>query len=206
MDATLPSRIMYLDGAMGTMVQRYKLTEEDFRGAEFKDHVKDLKGNNDLLVLTRPDVIAEIHKQYLEAGADIIETNTFSSTSIAQEDYKLAHLAFRLNEEAAALAKRVCLEVTKADPSRPRLVAGAIGPTNRSLSISPSVTNPGFRNITFAELVVAYGEQARGLLAGGADILLVETIFDTLNAKVRGAPASRSYISLTAAIGRVVCH
>lgn len=176
---------MYLDGAMGTMVQRYRLSESDFRGTEFANHEKDLKGNNDILVLTRPDVIAAIHKEYLEAGSDMIETNTFSGTSIAQEDYKLAHLAFRLNKEAAQLAKRVCREVMLADPSRPRLVAGAIGPTNRSLSISPSVTNPGFRNVTFMELVAAYGEQARGLLAGGADIILIETIFDTLNAKVR---------------------
>ncbi|KAI8988516.1 methionine synthase [Mycotypha africana] len=173
---------MFLDGAMGTMVQRLKLQESDFRGEEFKDWPKDLRGNNDLLTLTKPDAIYTIHRQYLEAGADMVETNTFSSTSIAQLDYGLENYAYRLNKEGAALAKRACEDVTKETGIR-RLVCGAIGPTNRTCSISPSVENPAYRNVTFDELVTAYAEQVRGLLDGGADILLVETIFDTLNAK-----------------------
>jgi len=153
-------------------------------GEEFKDHPKDLKGNNDLLVITKPEVIVAIHKEYLLSGSDLIETNTFSSTSVAQADYALEHIAYRMNKCAAEVAKQACREVMAADPSRPRFVAGALGPTNRTLSISPSVMNPGFRNITFMELVDAYTEQVKGLLDGGADVLLVETIFDTLNAKV----------------------
>ncbi|ORZ19481.1 methionine synthase [Absidia repens] len=173
---------MFLDGAMGTMVQRLKLQESDFRGEEFIDSPKDLRGNNDLLTLTKADAIYTIHRQYLEAGADMVETNTFSSTSIAQLDYGLEDYAYRLNKEGAALAKRACLDVWEATGT-PRFVCGAIGPTNRTASISPSVENPAFRNVTFDELVEAYAEQTRGLLDGGADILLVETIFDTLNAK-----------------------
>ncbi|KAI9498247.1 methionine synthase [Zychaea mexicana] len=173
---------MFLDGAMGTMVQRLKLEEEDFRAEEFKNHTRDLRGNNDLLTLTKPDAIYDIHRWYLEAGSDMVETNTFSSTSIAQADYALEKYAYRLNKEGAELAKRACKDVTEAT-GIPRFVCGAIGPTNRTCSISPSVENPAFRNVTFDELVVAYSEQIRGLLDGGSDILLVETIFDTLNAK-----------------------
>ncbi|KAI7858550.1 methionine synthase [Circinella umbellata] len=173
---------MFLDGAMGTMVQRLKLEEKDFRGEEFKNHKKELRGNNDLLTLTKPDAIYDIHRLYLEAGADMVETNTFSSTCIAQADYALEDYAYRLNKEGAELAKRACKDVAEATGIR-RFVCGAIGPTNRTCSISPSVENPAFRNVTFDELVSAYAEQIRGLLDGGSDILLVETIFDTLNAK-----------------------
>ncbi|KAI7895084.1 methionine synthase [Mucor mucedo] len=182
LEKTLKERIMFLDGAMGTMVQLLKLQESDFRGQEFLTWAKDLKGNNDLLTLTKPEAIYTIHRQYLEAGADMIETNTFSSTSIAQLDYGLEDYAYRLNKEGAALARRACDDVAK-ETGIPRFVCGAVGPTNRTCSISPSVENPAFRNVTFDELVVAYSEQVRGLLDGGADILLVETIFDTLNAK-----------------------
>ncbi|KAJ3088737.1 hypothetical protein HK102_008059 [Quaeritorhiza haematococci] len=181
---TIKNRILYLDGAMGTMIQKYKFSEEDFRGERFKDHPKDfLKGNNDMLSLTQPEAIYTIHKKYLEAGSDIIETNTFSSTSIAMADYLMEDLVYELNKVSAELAKKACDEYTAKDPSKPRFVAGAIGPTNRTASISPSVENPSYRNVTFDELVDAYKEQIRGLLDGGADLLLVETIFDTLNAK-----------------------
>jgi 5-methyltetrahydrofolate--homocysteine methyltransferase len=183
LDALLARRILILDGAMGTMVQRYQLTEADFRGARFTDHPKDLRGNNDVLVLTRPDVIAGIHRQYLEAGADIIETNTFSGTAIAQADYALEPLVYELNLEGAKLARAACDAFTAKDPSRPRFAAGSIGPTNRILSISPDVNNPAFRNMTFDALRDAFKEQARGLIDGGCDLLLVETIVDTLNAK-----------------------
>lgn len=179
----LKERILVLDGAMGTMIQRYKLTEEDFRGQRFKDHPSDLKGNNDLLSITRPDVIKAIHLQYLEAGSDIIETNTFSGTYIAMADYKMEHLVYELNYESARIAKEAATEITAKDPARPRFVAGAMGPTNRTASLSPDVNDPGFRAITFDELVDAYTEQVRGLVDGGVDVLLVETIFDTLNAK-----------------------
>ncbi|KAI9179054.1 hypothetical protein H9P43_005716 [Blastocladiella emersonii ATCC 22665] len=179
----LRKRILFLDGAMGTEVQKLKLTESHFRGTRFTAHPKDLLGNNDVLVLTLPDAIYTIHKNYLLAGSDMVETNTFSGTSIAQEDYLLQDLAYEINYEAARLAKRAALEVTALEPHKPRFVCGAIGPTNRTLSISPSVENPAFRNVTFDQLVAAYKEQCRGLLDGGADILLVETIFDTLNAK-----------------------
>ncbi|KAI4903608.1 hypothetical protein NFI96_030500 [Prochilodus magdalenae] len=173
---------MVLDGAMGTMIQQKHLQEEDFRGQEFKDHPKALKGNNDLLSITRPEVIYSIHKEYLLAGADIIETNTFSSTRIAQADYGLEELAYRLNKASAEIAKKAADDIT-AETGVKRYVAGAVGPTNRTLSVSPSVERPDFRNITFDELVEAYAEQVRGLLDGGSDILLVETIFDTANAK-----------------------
>jgi len=179
----LHDRILVLDGAMGTMIQKYKLSEEDFRGDRFKDHPGDLKGNNDLLSITRPDVIKEIHRAYLEAGADIIETNTFSATAIAQADYKMEDLAYELNRESARLAKETAQEYTDKNPDKPRFVAGALGPTNKTASLSPDVNNPGYRAITFDDLAAAYGEQARGLLDGGADILLVETVFDTLNCK-----------------------
>jgi 5-methyltetrahydrofolate--homocysteine methyltransferase len=183
LDERLARRILLLDGAMGTMIQRYRLTEAEFRGERFRDHQHDLKGNNDLLVLTRPDVIREIHHAYLDAGADIIETNTFSSTSIAQADYKLEALAYELSREGARLARGAADEWNRKTPDRPRFVAGAIGPTNRTLSISPDVGNPAFRAVTFDHVVAAYKDHVRGLIDGGADLLLLETIFDTLNAK-----------------------
>lgn len=176
-------RILILDGAMGTMIQQYKLKEEDFRNEELKDHPSPLKGNNDLLSITRPDVIKEIHAAYFEAGADIAETNSFASTSIAQADYKLERWAYRMNVASAKIAREVADEFTKREPHKPRFVAGSIGPTNRSASLSPDVNDPGFRNITFQELHDSYYEQAEGLLDGGVDAFLVETIFDTLNAK-----------------------
>ena len=179
----LKQRILVLDGAMGTMIQRYNLTEEDYRGERFKDFPHDLKGNNDLLSLTRPDIIREIHRQYFEAGADIVETNTFSGTSIAMADYHMEDLVYELNYESARIAKEVAEEFTRQNPDKPRFVAGSMGPTNRTASLSPDVNNPGYRAVTFDELVDAYSEQIRGLVDGGADILLVETIFDTLNAK-----------------------
>jgi 5-methyltetrahydrofolate--homocysteine methyltransferase len=177
----LKQRILILDGAMGTMIQRYKLADADYRGERFKDHAKDLKGNNELLQFTRPDVITEIHEQYLAAGADIIETNTFGATSIAQDDYGLGAFAREMNVEGARLARVACDKYATAD--KPRYVAGALGPTPRTASISPDVNDPAARNVTFDELKAAYREQAEGLLEGGADIFLVETIFDTLNAK-----------------------
>ena len=183
LDRLLADRILVLDGAMGTMIQRHGLTEADFRGARFADHPRDLRGNNDLLILTRPDVISGIHHQYLEAGSDIIETNTFSSTAIAQSDYGLESIVYELNLEGARLARAACDEWTRRTPDRPRFAAGSMGPTNRILSISPDVNNPGFRNMTFDELKDAYREQARGLIDGGCDVLLLETIVDTLNAK-----------------------
>ncbi len=172
-----------LDGAMGTMIQRYKLGEEDFRGERFKDHAGDLKGNNDLLNLTRPDIILAIHREYLDAGADILETNTFSSNAISMADYHMENLVYELNYEGARLAKQAAREYTQANPGKPRFVAGSVGPTNRTLSLSPDVNDPGFRAISFDELVAAYTEQIRGLIDGGSDIILIETIFDTLNAK-----------------------
>ncbi|MDP5172538.1 MAG: homocysteine S-methyltransferase family protein, partial [Bacteroidia bacterium] len=179
----LSQRIMVLDGAMGTMIQRYKLTEEDFRGERFANHISQLQGNNDLLAITQPEILKAIHKQYLEAGSDIIETNTFSSTSIAQADYHLEELAYELNLASARVARAAADEYTALDPEKPRFVAGALGPTNRAASMSPDVNDPGFRNVTFQDLVEAYYEQARGLLDGGADMMLIETVFDTLNAK-----------------------
>jgi 5-methyltetrahydrofolate--homocysteine methyltransferase len=179
--ALMQERIAIIDGAMGTMIQRYKLGEADFRSERFAEHPTDLKGNNDLLVLTRPDVIREIHGQYLAAGADLIETNTFGATSVAQEDYGLAHIAREMNVAAARIARSVADEYST--PDRPRFVAGALGPTPRTASISPDVNDPGARNTSFDELRAAYREQAEGLLEGGCDVFLVETIFDTLNAK-----------------------
>ncbi|WP_109830205.1 homocysteine S-methyltransferase family protein [Reichenbachiella versicolor] len=179
----LQERILILDGAMGTMIQRYKLEEKDFRNEELKDHPINLKGNNDLLSVTRPDVIKEIHAQYFEAGADIIETNTFGSTWIAQEDYKLENWVYKINYESAKIAKEVADAFTKKEPHKPRFVAGSMGPTNRLASMSPDVNDPGYRAITFDQLKEAFGEQAKALLDGGADILLVETITDTLNSK-----------------------
>lgn len=179
----LQKRILVLDGAMGTMLQRYNFTEEDYRGERFKDWKSSLKGNNDLLSLTQPKAIAEVHRKYLEADADIIETNTFSGTTIAMADYHMEDLVYELNFESAKIARKVCDEFTQQNPSKPRFVAGSIGPTNRTASLSPDVNDPGFRAITFDQLRIAYKQQAEALLDGGSDILLVETIFDTLNAK-----------------------
>ncbi len=183
----LNERILVIDGAMGTMIQRYKLTEADYRGERFKDWHCDVKGNNDLLNITQPQIIKEIHKQYLDAGADIIETNTFSSTAIAMADYEMQSLAYELNVAAAKCAREAIDEYYAQNPNsktqNPKFVAGAIGPLNKTLSLSPDVNNPGYRAVTFDEVVNAYYEQVRGLVDGGADILLIETIFDTLNAK-----------------------
>lgn len=179
----LRERILIIDGAMGTMIQRHKLEEADFRGQRFKDHQYPLKGNNDLLSITRPDIIKDIHRQYFEAGADIIETNTFSGTSIAQADYHLEHIIYDLNYQSAKIAREVADEFTRKEPHKPRFVAGSMGPTNKTASLSPDVNNPGFRAITFDELVKAFKEQAKGLIDGGADVLLLETIIDTLNVK-----------------------
>jgi len=179
----LKERILIIDGAMGTMIQRHTLTEADFRGEKFKDHSHPLKGNNDVLSITRPDIIKDIHRQYLAAGADIIETNTFSGTTIAQADYHLQDFVYELNFESARIAKEVADEFTRQDPDKPRFVAGAMGPTNKTASLSPEVNNPGFRAVTFDQLAVAFKEQARALIEGGADLLLLETIIDTLNVK-----------------------
>ncbi|MBY0412571.1 MAG: homocysteine S-methyltransferase family protein, partial [Bdellovibrionales bacterium] len=183
LEATLKEKILFLDGAMGTMIQTHKLQEEDFRKGHFENHESDLKGNNDLLSLTRPDVIYQIHTEYLEAGCDIIETNTFSGTRIAQKDYNLEHIVPKLNFESARLAKLACTDFMAKNPERKCYVAGALGPTNRTLSLSPDVNNPAFRAVTFDELVENYYEQATHLIDGGADILLPETTFDTLNLK-----------------------
>ena len=179
LEKLLRERILILDGAMGTMIQRYTLEESDFREGHFENHHKSLKGNNDLLSLTRPEIIKEIHRQYFLAGADIVETNTFSGTSIAQADYGLESAVYAINYESAKIAKEVAAEFK----DKPRFVAGSIGPTNRTASISPDVNDPGFRGVSFDELVIAYSEQINALMDGGVDILLVETVFDTLNAK-----------------------
>jgi len=183
LEEILKERILVLDGAMGTMIQAYKFEEEDYRGERFKDYEVLLKGNNDLLTLTQPEAIKEIHRKYFEAGADIVETNTFSGTTIAMADYAMEDLVYELNFEAARLAKEVALEFTAKEPHKPRFVAGSMGPTNKTASMSPDVNDPGFRAVTFEELRKAYKQQAEALLDGGADILLVETVFDTLNAK-----------------------
>ena len=179
----IKERILVLDGAMGTMIQAYNLKEEDFRGERFKNYSSSLKGNNDLLSITQPQIISEIHKKYLEAGADILETNTFSSNSISMADYNMEDLVYELNFESAKIAKKLTDEYSIKDSSKPRFVAGSIGPTNKTASMSPDVSDPGFRAITFDELVISYTEQIKGLVDGGVDILLLETIFDTLNAK-----------------------
>lgn len=181
--AAIESRILVLDGAMGTMIQSYHLDEAAFRGDRFKDWTHDLKGNNDLLCLTQPEILSEIHRAYLDAGADILETNTFSSTSIAQADYGLQDYARELNLESARSARKVCDDVTALTPDKPRFVAGTLGPTNRTASISPDVNDPAKRNTSFDELRTAYFDAVEGLIEGGVDLLMVETIFDTLNAK-----------------------
>jgi len=179
----ISERILVLDGAMGTMLQRYNFSEEDFRGERFKDFPHPLKGNNDLLSLTQPQAIKDVHRQYFEAGADIVETNTFSGTTIGMADYHLEDLVYELNYESAKLAKEVADEFTTKNPDKPRFVAGSIGPTNRTASMSPDVNDPGYRAVTFDDLRIAYKQQVNALIDGGSDILLVETIFDTLNAK-----------------------
>jgi len=179
----IKNRILVLDGAMGTMLQEYKFEEADFRGSRFKNHSCDVKGNNDLLSITQPHVIAAIHSKYFEAGADIVETNTFSATTIAMADYTMEHIVDELNEQSAIIAKKVADEFTEREPHKPRYVAGAIGPTNKTASMSPDVNDPGYRAISFDELRIAYKQQAKALVKGGVDVLLVETVFDTLNAK-----------------------
>jgi 5-methyltetrahydrofolate--homocysteine methyltransferase len=179
----LKKRILILDGAMGTMIQRHKLEEKDFRNDALKDHPYSLKGNNDLLSVTRPDIIKEIHRQYFDAGADIIETNTFSGTTIAQADYHLEHLVYEMNYQSAKIAREVADEYTARTPEKPRFVAGSMGPTNKLASMSPDVNDPGYRAIGFDDLVKAFKEQAIALTEGGVDLLLIETITDTLNAK-----------------------
>lgn len=179
----LEERILILDGAMGTMIQRHKLSEDDFRRKHFESHPSPLKGNNDLLCLTRPDIISAVHREFLSAGADIIETNTFSATTIAQADYGLEDSVREINLKGAAIARALADEFSRTEPSKPRFVAGSMGPTNRTASLSPDVNDPGFRAITFDQLVHAYTTQAEALIEGGVDMLLIETIFDTLNAK-----------------------
>lgn len=183
LEEALKKRILVIDGAMGTMIQRHKLEEKDYRGLRFADWPSDLKGNNDLLCLTQPAIIEDIHRQYLEAGADIIETNTFNSQRISMADYHMEDLAFEINVAAATIAKKAAAEYTAQNPDKPRFVAGAIGPMNKTLSLSPDVNNPGFRAVSFDEVAAAYYEQVKGLVEGGVDLLLIETIFDTLNAK-----------------------
>ena len=179
----IKDKILILDGAMGTMIQQYNFTEEDYRGERFKDFKVSVKGNNDLLSLTQPEAIKEIHRKYLEAGADIIETNTFSGTTIAMADYQMEDLVTELNFQSAKIAREVADEFTAKEPNKPRFVAGSMGPTNKTASMSPEVNDPGFRAITFNELKTAYKQQAEALVDGGVDLLLVETVFDTLNAK-----------------------
>jgi len=179
----LKERILVLDGAMGTMIQKYKFSESDYRGTQFKGHQCSVQGNNDLLSITQPEAIKKIHESYLEAGADIIETNTFSSTSIGMADYEMESIVYDLNFESAKIAKEAAMKYSNLTSEKPRFVAGSIGPTNRTASMSPDVNDPGFRAITFDDLVISYSEQINALIDGGVDILLIETIFDTLNAK-----------------------
>lgn len=180
---TLENRILIIDGAMGTMIQKHKPTEATYRGERFKNWKLDVKNNSDILNLTQPDIIEGIHRQYLEAGADIIETNTFAATRIAQADFELEEFAYEMNVEGARIARKAADAYTAKDPSKPRYVAGALGPLNKTLSLSPDVNNPGYRAVSFDEVVASYYEQVKGLIEGGVDILLIETIFDTLNAK-----------------------
>ncbi len=191
--AAAKERILIIDGAMGTMIQKRKPTEEDYRGERFKDWASDVKGNNDLLSLTQPEMIQEIHEEYLEAGADLIETNTFNSQFISMADYNMEELSYEINVESAKLARAAADKYTAKTPDKPRFVCGAVGPTNRTASLSPDVNNPGFRNTSFDELRKAYGEQVRGLIEGGADIIMIETVFDTLNAKAAGFATLEAY-------------
>lgn len=183
LNAMLAGRILVLDGAMGTMIQRYNLDEQDYRGERFKDFTHNLKGNNDLLVLTQPQIILDIHRAYLEAGADILETNTFNANRISMADYHMEDLVWEMNVAAAKLARQACDEYNAKHPEKPRLVAGSMGPTNKTASLSPDVNNPGYRAVDFDELVAIYTEQAKALLEGGVDLLMLETVFDTLNCK-----------------------
>ncbi len=194
----LSKKIMLLDGPRGTMIQKLRLTEEDFRGNLLKDHPHELKGNNDILCLTQPEIVKDIHRAFLNSGAEILGTNTFNGNGISQADYKAEHLVYDLNFNAAKIAKECVDEFNAKDPSFQRFVAGAIGPTNKTLSMSPSVTDPGFRAVTFDQVSTVYKEQARGLIDGGADILLIETVFDTLNAKA----AIYAIMELSRAIGK----
>ena len=191
--AAAKERILVIDGAMGTMIQREKLDEAAYRGARFAKWDHDVKGNNDLLVLTQPDIIEAIHIKYLEAGADIIETNTFNAQRISMADYHMEELSYEINLEAARIARRAADKMEAREPGRPRFVAGAVGPTNRTASISPDVNNPGYRNTSFDELASAYGEQIRALIEGGSDIIMIETVFDTLNAKAAGYAALEAF-------------
>jgi 5-methyltetrahydrofolate--homocysteine methyltransferase len=186
-------RILVLDGAMGTMIQRYKLSEADYRGERFKDWERDVKGNNDLLVLSQPDIIRQVHSDYLEAGADIIETNTFNGQFISMADYGMESLSREINVAAAQIGRQAADEWTGKTPDKPRFVAGAVGPTNRTASISPDVNDPGYRNTSFDQLREAYREQVEGLIEGGVDIILIETIFDTLNAKAAGVATLEAF-------------
>ena len=186
LEAAAAERILIIDGAMGTMIQRYKLDEAGYRGERFKDWKQDVKGNNDLLVLTQPDIIEAIHEEYLAAGADLLETNTFNAQRISMADYGMKEFSYEMNVAAAKIARLAADKWTKKTPEKPRFVAGAVGPTNRTASISPDVNDPAFRNVDFDQLREAYKEQVRGLIEGGADIILIETIFDTLNAKAAG--------------------
>jgi 5-methyltetrahydrofolate--homocysteine methyltransferase len=191
--AAAKQRILIIDGAMGTMIQRYKLDEAGYRGERFKDWPRDVKGNNDLLVLSQPQIISEIHKAYFEAGADIAETNTFNAQAISMADYGMEALSYEMNVAAARLAREAADAREAMTPGRACAVAGAIGPTNRTASISPDVNNPGFRNVLFDELVAAYSEQTRALIEGGVDLILIETVFDTLNAKAAGVAVLESF-------------
>src|ERR1041384_1708062 len=193
LDKLLSERILLLDGAMGTMIQRARLAEEDYRGERFRAWERELRGNNDLLALTQPGLIRDIHLQYLRAGADILETNTFNSTSVALADYGMQSLARELNRAAAGLAKDAGRECAARNPGSPRFVAGGLGPTNKTASISPDVNDPGFRAVAFDDLVLTYGEALEGLLEGGVDLLLVETVFDTLNAKAALVAIERAF-------------
>jgi 5-methyltetrahydrofolate--homocysteine methyltransferase len=193
LDRAASERILIIDGAMGTMIQRHKLDEAGYRGQRFKDWPRDVKGNNDLLVLTQPGIIQDIHEQYLAAGADIIETNTFNAQRISMADYGMEELAYEINVAAAKLARAAADKYDALTPGKPRFVAGAVGPTNRTASISPKVSDPGFRNVSFDELREAYLEQVEGLIEGGADIILIETIFDTLNAKAAGVATLEAF-------------
>jgi 5-methyltetrahydrofolate--homocysteine methyltransferase len=186
-------RILVIDGAMGTMIQRHKLGEAEYRGQRFKDWHRDVKGNNDLLVLTQPEIIRDIHAQYIEGGADIVETNTFNAQVISMADYGMEALSAEINVAAARLAREACDAAMAKEPDRPRFVAGAVGPTNRTASISPDVNNPSFRNVSFDELRLAYKEQVLALIEGGSDIILIETIFDTLNAKAAGVATLEAF-------------
>ena len=193
LSAAAAKRILVIDGAMGTMIQRHKLEEADYRGNRFKDWHRDVKGNNDLLVLTQPAIIQDIHEQYLAAGADILETNTFNAQTISMADYGMEAEAYEINVAAARLARAACDTYTAKDPSWPRFVAGAVGPTNRTASLSPDVNDPGFRNVNFDELRIAYKSQVLGLIEGGSDIIIIETIFDTLNAKAAGVATLEAF-------------